>query len=117
MGNLLIKFSVFPLITKFGKSPEEIITILSETIFSDYDVKDNKGMVSVYEKEKSRIYGEDVSDYADIFTVKEWEEAVEEGWFGDYDGSGYWVKDGKECGDEVFSSPPLDATHVAWYNK
>jgi hypothetical protein len=29
----------------------------------------------------------------------------------------YCVKDGKSCRDEVFRSQPLDATHVAWYNK
>lgn len=65
----------------------------------------------------TRIYNEEVFEFADVMTVQEWQEAVEGGWFNNDDGSGYWVKDGKSCRDEVFSSLPLDATHVAWYNK
>lgn len=53
----------------------------------------------------------------DIYTVEEWTQAVKDGCFCNYDGSGYWVKDGLKSGDEVFSTPPLDATHVVWYNK
>ena len=65
-----------------------------------------------------RVYDVEVYDFADIMTAEEWNEAVKQGWFNNDDGSGYWVKDGKECKDaEVFSSPQLDATHVAWYNK
>jgi hypothetical protein len=37
--------------------------------------------------------------------------------FSNYDGSGYWVKDGKKSRDEIFSTPRLDATHIVWYNK
>ena len=66
---------------------------------------------------KSREYSGEVYEFADVFTVKDWESAVDEGDFVNYDGSGYWVKDGKESRDEVFSTPSLDATHVAWYNK
>jgi hypothetical protein len=65
-----------------------------------------------------RIYDIEVYDFADVMTAEEWKEAVDGGWFNNDDGSGYWVKDGKECKDaEVFHSPQLDATHVAWYNK
>lgn len=53
----------------------------------------------------------------DIYTVEEWEQAIKEGAFCNYDGNGYWVKDGLESRDEVFSTPKLDATHVVWYNK
>lgn len=56
-------------------------------------------------------------EYTHVMTVKEWEKAVKDGWFGNYDGSGYWMKDRMKCNDEVFSSLPEDATHVAWYNK
>lgn len=57
-------------------------------------------------------------EWVDVMTVEEWQTAVAEGWFTDYDGSGYWVKDNKQCRtEEVFSSEPEDATHVAWYNK
>ena len=69
------------------------------------------------ESKKIRSYKGEVFDFADVMTVQEWQEAVKDGWFISDDGSGYWVKDGKESRDEVFSTPPLDATHVAWYNK
>lgn len=64
-----------------------------------------------------REYGIEFPDYCDLMTVKDWQKAVDAGCFGNFDGSGYWVKDGKESRDEVFSTPQLDATHVAWYNK
>ena len=64
-----------------------------------------------------REYSEEIPDYADIFELGEWKLAIDEGFFGNYDGIGYWVKDGKESRDEVFHSRPLDATHVTWYNK
>jgi len=53
----------------------------------------------------------------DIYTVEEWVQAVKDGWVGNYDGNGYWVKNGLRSNDEVFSTEPLDATHVVWYNK
>jgi len=53
----------------------------------------------------------------DIYTVEEWIQAVKDGCFCNFDGSGYWVKDGFKSNDEVFSTPQLDATHVVWYNK
>ena len=66
----------------------------------------------------NRVYDGEVFDFADVMTAEEWNEAVSQGWFNNDDGSGYWVKDGKECTEaEVFHSPQLDATHVAWYNK
>jgi len=53
----------------------------------------------------------------DVYTVEDWKEAVEDGVFGNFDGDGYWVKNGYRSNDEVFSTPMLDATHVTWYNK
>jgi len=60
---------------------------------------------------------EEIGMWVDLMTIQEWEEALEEGMFTTYDGTGYWVKDGKESDDEVFSTKQEDATHVAWYNK
>ena len=57
----------------------------------------------------------DIDD--DIYTVKEWREALDMGLFWTYDGFGYWCKDGYRSKDEVFSTLQLDATHVIWYNK
>lgn len=53
----------------------------------------------------------------DIYTVEEWEQVVKDGYIGNFDGNGYWVKNGLKSSDEVFSTPKLDATHVIWYNK
>ena len=69
-------------------------------------------------KSSIRIYDGEVFDFADVMSADEWNKAVEDGCFNYDDGSGYWVKNGKECRDaEVFTSSQLDATHVAWYNK
>lgn len=66
-----------------------------------------------------RQYVKDITkqDYGDLMTAEDWNQAVDEGYFTNWDGSGYWVKDGLESGDEVFGTPQLDATHVMWYNK
>ena len=64
-----------------------------------------------------RTYGRDIPDYADVMTVKDWQDAVQSGMFIPDDGTGYWAKDGKESEDDPFYTPPEDATHVAWYNK
>lgn len=53
----------------------------------------------------------------EIYTVQEWEEAVAEGCFCNFDGYGYWVREGFRSNDEVFLTPKLDATHVIWFNK
>ncbi len=68
-------------------------------------------------EEEMRKYGHAIYDFADVMTVEEWQEAVANGSFVEYDGSGYWAKDGKESGDSVWDTDPEDATHVAWYNK
>lgn len=64
-----------------------------------------------------RQYKEPIPDYADVMTLADWQDAVNSGMFIPDDGTGYWAKDGKESGDCPFSTPPEDATHVAWYNK
>lgn len=64
-----------------------------------------------------RAYTQPIRDYADVMTLAEWQEAVAHGSFIEYDGSGYWCKDGQESQDSVWTTHPGDATHVAWYNK
>lgn len=64
-----------------------------------------------------RVYNKELYDDDDVMTIEEWRDAVNDGCFCNYDGNGYWVKDGMACRDEVFNSKPLDATHVVWYNK
>lgn len=65
--------------------------------------------------EIEEIEGEIYENY-ELLTVEEWEEVVNVIYRID-DGNGYWVKDGYESKDEVFSTPKLDATHVAYYSK
>lgn len=93
---------------------KEITTTLKESIIGDLNQMMEEHI------DKSRKYVEEIEDnpdYVDIFTVEEWKEAVDGGWIRNDDGSGYWMKDGKSSRDEVFGTPQLDATHVAWYNK
>lgn len=68
--------------------------------------------------EETRQYNEKLVSKKHMMTVDTFLQLIEDGTIMDDDGFGYWVKDGsvnKECG--VFSSLPLDATHVVWYNK
>jgi hypothetical protein len=52
----------------------------------------------------------------DIYTLEEWEIAKVQ-CINNYDGCGYWVKNGMKSNDEVFNTPELDATHITWYSK
>jgi hypothetical protein len=67
----------------------------------------------------SRIYSEKIDFEFDeeIYTVKEWDDVIKNGWIWNDCGCGYWVKDDMKSKDEVFSTPQLDATHVTWYSK
>lgn len=66
-----------------------------------------------------REYTKDIhdEDEPELYPVLVWNNIVDSGMFGNYNGSGYWVKDSKISDDEVFHSPQLDATHVIWYSK
>ena len=64
-----------------------------------------------------RAYKRLTPDYAELMPADEWEAGIEAGLYGTMDGSGYWVRNGMQSNDEVFSSPREDATHVAWYPK
>lgn len=54
---------------------------------------------------------------SDVLTIEDFNESVDHKELTKWDGHGYWMKDGMESEDMVFSDPPLDATHVSWYNK
>ena len=69
------------------------------------------------DKDNERVYDVQVDVEDDVMSVEDWEAAVDDGFFHNEDGSGYWVKNGLACRNEVFSSEPLDATHMVWYNK
>lgn len=90
----------------------------------DFEAILNTPIINIIEqvtKDKNivkRVYDKDIdNDFGDLMTVEVWEECVAGGCFCNYDGSGYWIKNGKASRDEVFSTPKLDATHVIWYNK
>ena len=84
----------------------------------EWDIMIAEMNAELLRRKKPRVYDVKIDEAEDhIMTVKEWLSSVKEGYFGNYDGYGYWMKDGLACRDEVFSSEPLDATHVVWYNK
>lgn len=65
-----------------------------------------------------RIYDRKIPDFGDVMTVEVFRESIKNGLFTTFDGSGYFCKDNKMSRQhEVFSAPPLDATHVCWFNK
>lgn len=110
-----MEFDLTEFSKEINKSYKESLEILKKTIFKEYNVE-SLGFERIRIDEK-RMYSEKIPAYADVMSLEEWESALNDGFFCSYDGYGFWVKDGMECSDEVFSSPKLDATHVAWYNK
>lgn len=64
-----------------------------------------------------RDYKKHTRKGAEVLTIENFNTSVENKELTKWDGHGYWVKDGMESDDMVFSDPQLDATHVSWYNK
>ena len=65
-----------------------------------------------------RNYNKQIDKHDDVFALADFIDNVNMGYIGNFDGSGYWCKDGLYSrDDEVFSSEPEDATHVVWFNK
>lgn len=64
-----------------------------------------------------RIYKNSAKKASEVLTVEKFNNSVEEKKLTKWDGHGYWMKDGMESEDMVFSDPQIDATHVSWYNK
>ena len=62
-------------------------------------------------------------DYGDIMSLKNWLECVADGGFIDYDGHGYYVKNGKESNimlhpsDVRYDSIRDDFDTMIWYNR
>lgn len=52
-----------------------------------------------------------------LIAIDFFNEMIDDGSIMEDDGIGYWCKDGMSSSDDVFSTPRLDATYVAWYNK
>jgi hypothetical protein len=65
----------------------------------------------------------DIPDYADVMSLKDFIENVNFGGFIDDDGSGSYVRDGKESNISIYPSDIMhgcvrkDFDSVAWYNK
>ncbi len=66
---------------------------------------------------------EDIPEYGDVMTLKDWLECVEEGGFIDYDGHGRYVRDGKESdimiypSDVRYDSIRDDFDTIIWFNR
>lgn len=60
----------------------------------------------------------DIRDGVELFTLTEWEKAMNEGWFNSDDGSGYWATTKQMAhACSVWGPRPAWATCVAWFNK
>lgn len=70
----------------------------------------------------------EVPDYADVYTIQEFVEAVKNGGLTNYDGSGHlaridandkiWESEIKiNCSVSWLQKQPKDFTHICWYNK
>lgn len=54
----------------------------------------------------------------EIFSAKEWKEAVQKGWYNEDDGSGYWgTPTHYDYEHSAFDINPNSATHVHWFSK
>lgn len=78
------------------------------------DLKSRCGMIDSYNQK--------APSYAEIMTVEDFKESCQSGFFSDYDGSGYPVRNGYENRKiQIYPSNrhdiPADATHISWYNK
>ncbi len=61
-----------------------------------------------------RYYDKPIDKDADLFSLKDWLDAVNSGSIMDYDGCGYWCKDGMQSSDEVFATDCEDADSVVF---
>ncbi len=108
----------------------EGVTILKVLKTDDYDIAGriyleflDENAVYDYSDERTydtpldkRIYNEPLCKIDMVINLEDWNAAVDNGSIRNEDGTGYWVKNKLSSDSEVFSTPPLDATHVIWFN-
>lgn len=96
--------------------------------FSSYEKMREKEVkrINVLNREKRMIMipeFEELSDYGDVMSLKEFIKEVKEGSFIDYDGNGNYVKDNKESNIKIY---PSDVDHnsirkdfdtIIWFNR
>ncbi len=68
------------------------------------------------------MFNKDIKELdGDLMPVSEFLEACEDGFFIDYDGYGYPVKDNKYHKLQIYPSCafliPSEATHIMWFNR
>jgi hypothetical protein len=51
----------------------------------------------------------------ELFTLEEWMDPMTSMCFNEYDGSAYWMKNGRYSNDSAFHTEPLDATGVIFF--
>ncbi len=59
------------------------------------------------------------SDYGELFTLEEFDTAVKDGYFNEYDGVGHYATETMQSA-KVYKwifTHPIWATHVKWYNQ
>jgi hypothetical protein len=66
-------------------------------------------------------YKKEIPVYGDLMEASEWLDAVDNGFFTDYDGFAKPVKDNLMADTRIYpsntSALPDDATHVVWFNR
>lgn len=101
-------------------------------IFGDYDytptLEECRAIFQRLRRHELLLGLKHIPDYADVMTIDEFDQAVADGSFIDYDGTGYAVVDNMESWIQVrpsdmlhraqgFFLKKLGFTHVAWYNR
>jgi hypothetical protein len=90
-------------------------------LLSQYNIEDAISFLSAKSIEDSnsvsteREYNQNFDMFDEVMTLDRFDEKIKTGAINSTLGWGYWVKDGFASADEVFDTPPLDATHVIWH--
>lgn len=123
-------------LAEIEKEREELYAILEEKdrnwdfsksfdAYCDYLEPENKKLHALDVEERLSMPYElsDLSDYGDVMPLNEFIALVKNGMFIDYDGFGYYVKDGKETNIKIHPSDiemgaiRKEFSHIIWFNK
>lgn len=101
--------------------PEETLAKMKAR-FMDNDVIQQRWGTDHLVSYQKKGYVDPLPDYGDVFPLDEFVEMVESGFFIDYDGHGYPVKNNLVNNDIIVKPSkideiPKDATHIIWFNR
>lgn len=90
-------------------------------LFAQYNLEDAVSFLSAKSIENAnspsteREYNQNFDVFDEVMTIDTFEQKFRSGEIDSQRGWGFWVKDGLVSTDEVFGTPPRDATHVVWH--